>query len=205
MGKVLVITDNPEPDSLTHAATAAFADGAWQNGLSVEVLDLHKRKFNPVYSLADRAYYLGQGPVPDDVAEIQCMMLGVDIIAFVFPIYWYSMPAMMKGVFDRVLCRGFAYHDDGSRGAIADRIVRVIALTGASKEDNDSMGISQMLRTRICDEIFTKYCGVKNVALHVIDNLAMGDNSPEKRREAAAKLVEIHEMSKALVEPAAAG
>ena len=68
----------------------------------------------------------------------------------VFPIYWYTMPAMVKGLFDRVICRGFAYHPDGTPGALADKTVRVIMLTGGSRQWYESDGIGESLDNQIC-------------------------------------------------------
>ena len=107
---ILVITSNPEKDSMTDAVGAAFAAGAVERGASADVLDLYDEGFNPVYSAADRAHYLGHAPMPEDVVPIQRRLAQADVIALVFPIYWYTMPAMVKGLFDRVICRGFAYH-----------------------------------------------------------------------------------------------
>lgn len=133
---ILVITSNPEKDSMTDAVGAAFAAGAVERGASADVLDLYDEGFNPVYSAADRAHYLGHAPMPEDVVPIQRRLAQADVIALVFPIYWYTMPAMVKGLFDRVICRGFAYHPDGTPGALADKTVRVIGLC----DDNLSMG-----------------------------------------------------------------
>ena len=120
---ILVITSNPEKDSMTDAVGAAFAAGAVERGASADVLDLYDEGFNPVYSAADRAHYLGHAPMPEDVLLIQRRLAQADVIALVFPIYWYTMPAMVKGLFDRVICRGFAYHPDGTPGRAQTRIM----------------------------------------------------------------------------------
>ena len=49
---ILVITSNPEKDSMTDAVGAAFAAGAVERGASADVLDLYDEGFNPVYSAA---------------------------------------------------------------------------------------------------------------------------------------------------------
>ena len=179
---ILVITSNPEKDSMTDAVGAAFAAGAVERGASADVLDLYDEGFNPVYSAADRAHYLGHAPMPEDVVPIQRRLAQADVIALVFPIFWYTMPAMVKGLFDRVICRGFAYHPDGTPGALADKTVRVIMLTGGSRQWYESDGIGESLDNQICRQTFAKYCGVKDVELVYVDNLSMGDDSSDKRR-----------------------
>ncbi len=93
---------------MTDAVGAAFAAGAVERGASADVLDLYDEGFNPVYSAADRRHYLGHAPMPEDVVPIQRRLAQADVIALVFPIYRYTMPAMVKELFDRVICRGFA-------------------------------------------------------------------------------------------------
>ena len=186
MSNALIITSNPEHGSMTNAVGAAFAAGIRAEGGQAEILDLYEAGFNPVYTSADRAHYLGQGPLPADVAAIQDKLAAADVIALVFPVYWYTMPAMVKGLFDRVICRGFAYNPAGTPGALAGKIVRVIMLTGGSEDWYRSDGIGQALDNQICRQTFAKYCGVDDVEIVYVDNLKMGDDDPS-RREAAAK------------------
>ncbi|MCH4209625.1 NAD(P)H-dependent oxidoreductase [Bifidobacterium sp.] len=200
MSNVLVITSNPESTSLTDAVGEAFASGAREAGAQAEVLDLHKIGFDPVYGAADREHYLGRVPVPDDVVPIQNRLAGSDVIALVFPVYWYTMPAMMKGFFDRVICRGFAY--DAATGkplALAGKTVRVIALTGGSRQWYESDGIDAALRNQICVQTFKKYCGVEDVDLVYVDNLTMGDHDHDKRAAAGLQLGRIKELGASLV------
>lgn len=108
------------------------------------------------------------------------------------------MPAMVKGLFDRVICRGFAYHPDGTPGALADKTVRVIMLTGGSRQWYESDGIGESLDNQICRQTFAKYCGVKDVELVYVDNLSMGDDSSDKRKAAAAQLEGIRQLGASL-------
>lgn len=199
MSNVLVITSNPEPSSMTNATGEAFAEGAGAQGARTELIDLYGIGFDPVYTAADRAHYLGRGPMPEDVAALQARLAEADVIAIVFPVYWYTMPAMVKGLFDRVICRDFAYHADGRPGALAGKTVRVILLTGGSREWYESDGIGEALDNQIRRQTFAKYCGVTDAELVYVDNLAMGDDDPAKRRAAAAQLDSIRELGASLV------
>jgi NAD(P)H dehydrogenase (quinone) len=200
MSNVLVITGNPEPASLTAATGEAFAAGARGHGAKAEVLDLYAIGFNPSYGAADRAHYLGQAPMPADVAPVQNKLAEADVIALVFPVYWYTMPAMMKGFFDRVICRGFAYDAATSKPlALAGKKVRVIALTGGSRQWYESDGVDAALRNQICAQTFTKYCGVSDVDLVYVDNLSMGDSDHDKRDAAAVQLERIKALGASLV------
>ncbi len=176
MANALVITSNPAADSLTDAIGAAFATGAESAGATARVIDLYESGFNPAYSLADREHYQGHGDMPADVLPYQKALADADTIAFVTPIYWYTMTAMMKGFFDRVICRGFAY--DGATGAplaLSGKKVRFIMLTGGSEEWYRTSGIGDALDAQIAQNTFAKYCGITDMQMLYVDRTSDDD------------------------------
>ena len=198
MTNVLVITSNPDPGSLTDTAGDVFAQGARSAGADVDVLDLYDAGFNPVYTLADRRHYLGRGPVPRDVASIQDRLEKADVIAIIFPVYWYTMPAMVKGLFDRVICRGFAYNLSGEPGALAGKAMRIVMLTGGSQGWYESDGIGEALDNQIVHQTLKKYCGVTDARIVYIDNLVSGDDDPERREGVSEQLERLRVMGESL-------
>ncbi|MFT8704052.1 NAD(P)H-dependent oxidoreductase [Bifidobacterium aquikefiricola] len=196
--KVLAITSNPKTDSLTNAVADAFLNGATASGAEAELLDLHRIGFNPVYTNEDREHYLGRAPFPSDVVPLQAQIADSDVIAVVFPIYWYAMPAMMKGFFERVLCRGFAYRRDGLPGALVGKTVRIFVLCGDSEEWYRTSGMDDALQLQICERTFKHYCRVDDVELHYVDGLIMGDDSHEAIESANAQLRQIRIMGETI-------
>jgi glutathione-regulated potassium-efflux system ancillary protein KefF len=84
------------------------------------VRDLPELSLRPLYDL-----------YPDfaiDVEAEQAELLRADLIVFQHPIYWYSVPGLLKHWFDKVLVRGFAY-GEGGRALIGKRCLWV-ATTG---------------------------------------------------------------------------
>lgn len=85
--------------------------------------DLYAMGFNPVLTRADlgdfaqsgdsfltswaRAY--AEGQLPEDVRIEQQKVLDAELIVIQFPLWWYSLPAMLKGWFDRVFASGFGF------------------------------------------------------------------------------------------------
>ena len=203
MTNVLAITSNPESDSMTNAVARAFLDGARAAGAAndvLDLLDLYEIGFNPVYGQADRRHYLGEAPMPADLVPVQRRLEHADVIALVFPIYWYTMPAMMKGFFDRVICRGFAYDAADSHPlALADKTVRVIALAGGSQDWYVSSGLDAALRNQICAQSLGKYCGVRDADLTYVGGLSMGNGDPERRQAASRQLDAIRTMGAELI------
>lgn len=196
--KIVAVTANPEPDSLTNAAGNALLDGAAEGGAQTELIDLAVEGFNPVFGIEDRNHYLGRGPIPDDVVALQSRIRDADVLALVFPIYWYSMPALMKGFLDRVICKGFAYNTDGTPGVFAGKTIRLIMLSGGSEDWYRSSGIDQALDNQLCQQTFIKYCQAEDVSLTYIDNVNSGDDQPEDRQAADRHLVSLALMGREL-------
>ncbi|WEV71991.1 NAD(P)H-dependent oxidoreductase [Bifidobacterium sp. ESL0790] len=199
MTKFLVFTANPEPESLTQYIGKAFLEGAKSKGADVEFVDLHAIGFDPTYRMADRRQYLNEGPMPDDAAALQQKILDADVIAMVCPIYWCSMPAMMKGFTERVLCRHFGYNPDHSKSVIADKKFRFIMLTGSSEQWYHESGIHDAIYNQVIYYMFHHYCGVKDAELVYVDNLEMGDDSVEAREAASKHIERIKELGASMV------
>lgn len=121
---VLIVHAHNEPQSFVTAmkdqAVAHFGEQGWQ----VQVSDLYAMRFNPVASAEDfgsrlnpeyLVYALEQRHgdkthtlAADIAAEVE-KVRWAELIIFSFPIYWYSMPAIMKGWIDRVFISGYCY------------------------------------------------------------------------------------------------
>lgn len=167
--KTLVVTSNPAPDSFTVAVAQAFADGAKDaagEGGESEVINLALTDFNPVWTMADREHYYGRAPMPEDVKPYQEKLAQADVICFVSPIYWYTMTAQMKGFFDRVMCRDFAYDGEtGAPKALKGRTARFIMLAAGTEEWYRSSGVAEGLTHQIEENTFRKYCGMDDEKL----------------------------------------
>uniref|UniRef100_A0A8B9KWU7 NAD(P)H dehydrogenase, quinone 1 n=1 Tax=Astyanax mexicanus TaxID=7994 RepID=A0A8B9KWU7_ASTMX len=50
-----------------------------------------------------------EGRLSDDIKEEHNKLLEADLVIFQFPMYWFSVPGIMKGWIDRVLTQGFAF------------------------------------------------------------------------------------------------
>lgn len=198
MTRFLTFTANPDPNSLTQAIGRAFLEGGASKGAGAEFVDLHAIGFDPTYTMADRRQYLQQGPMPEDVAELQRKIVDADVISLVFPIYWCTMPAMMKGFTERVLCRHFGYNPDKSRSVIADKTFRVIMLTGSSEQWYHESGIHDALYKQIIHYMFHHYCGVEDAELVYVDGLRMGDDAVEARTAASKHIERIRELGASL-------
>jgi NAD(P)H dehydrogenase (quinone) len=121
---VLIIYAHQEPTSLTAAMKNTAMDTLSRQGHQVVISDLYAQGFSAVaqkwdfvttsgkhfnYMLEQKhAAQLDFAFSPDIVGEIEKIQQA-SIILFIFPMWWYSVPAIMKGWFDRVLAMGVAW------------------------------------------------------------------------------------------------
>ena len=105
----LVVQAHPLSD--THCAPLAQAavDALQARGATVDVLDLYAQDFQPSLTAVERRlHYATPEPGPDIVA-LQRRLAAADTLVLVFPTWWFSMPAILKGWFDRVWAPKFAF------------------------------------------------------------------------------------------------
>jgi NAD(P)H dehydrogenase (quinone) len=121
---VLIVHAHPEPRSFTTALKDAAVDELTRHGHHVQVSDLYSMHFDPiakandfssrqdeaylVYALEQRHALSSGGLAPDITAEVE-KLKQADLLILSFPMFWFSVPAIMKGWIDRVLLSGLCY------------------------------------------------------------------------------------------------
>jgi NAD(P)H dehydrogenase (quinone) len=113
---IQVVHSHPLTDSYNHALFRIIVDQL-QDRHQVIATDLYRERFSPVMTEAERRSYYQPPYAGDEVAPLVRQLRQADGIIFCFPHWWFSMPAMLKGYFDRVWAPGTAFtHDlDGGR------------------------------------------------------------------------------------------
>lgn len=121
---VLIVHAHPEPQSFCASMMRHMEKHFRDEGHAVVVSDLYAKNFNPVASAADfpqrnnpdyLVYALEQrhavktDTLPDDIQIELNMLKACDLLVLNFPIYWFSVPAILKGWIDRVFLSGEVY------------------------------------------------------------------------------------------------
>lgn len=158
----LIVVSHPNPQSLTHAIAAEVAAGVSSNPQNTfEIADLAAEAFDPRFSQADVAVNLKQASPSADVRAEQARIDRADALVLVYPVYWWSMPGLLKGWIDRVFSNGWAY-DEKPGGKLAKKLqhlpVHLVALGGANLRTYARHGYFGAMRTQIDHGIFD-YCG----------------------------------------------
>ncbi|WP_176501195.1 NAD(P)H-dependent oxidoreductase [Sphingomonas sp. HMP9] len=101
-GRHAVILCHPDPRSFNHGIAEAYCDAVRNAGQSVVMRDLYALGFDPVLK-ADERPTLASPLLSADVAIELDMIAGSDVFVLIYPIWFASPPAMMKGYIERVL------------------------------------------------------------------------------------------------------
>lgn len=131
--KHLIVVAHPAQDSFTLELTRAYAAELEQLGHSQRTYDLYRMGFNPVLAANELLPVSAEHPASADVLQAQADIRRADVLTVIYPLWWLSMPAMMKGYIDRVFARGFAYESRAGavHGLLAGKQSVLITLSGA--------------------------------------------------------------------------
>jgi NAD(P)H dehydrogenase (quinone) len=167
----LIVIAHPEATSYTHSVAEQVIAGLKEDPQnSYELADLTAEAFDPRYTHADhRAFREGITPPADALAE-QARIDRADLLIMIFPVYWWSMPAILKGWIDRVFTNGWAYIDaDGKETTrlLGRLAIQTIAIGGATQRTYDKRGYARAIQTQIDQGIFG-YVGARVVGSELL-------------------------------------
>ncbi len=163
--KNLIIYCHPNPKSFNRAIFETVKETLKNSGHEVKTRELYELDFSPVLKPADFEAMHQKTYSPEVLAE-QNEIKWADQIIIVSPVWWFSLPAMLKGYIDRVFSFGFAYSytKDGPVGLLKNKKVAIFNTTGGAEDFYKSSGMINSLKQTIDDGIFG-FCGME-VVLH---------------------------------------
>ncbi|MEB7600241.1 NAD(P)H-dependent oxidoreductase [Raoultella terrigena] len=165
--KVLLIYAHPQPRSLNGTLKDFAVQHLHNAGHEVQVSDLYAMRWKAGFdaddssappvgefwrSTLDSKQAFEQGTQSADIVAEQEKLLWADTVIFQFPLWWFSMPAIMKGWIDRVYANGFAYGvgeqsdrhwgDRYGEGTLAGKRAMLVVTTGGWEEHYAPRGIN---------------------------------------------------------------
>ncbi|MDO5617536.1 NAD(P)H oxidoreductase [Kocuria sp.] len=166
---VQVVWAHPRADSLTASVVADVISELTSAGVRVDEIDLYRQDFDPVlyppdepdFSTLDNVY-------SDEVMAFTQRTREASAVIFIFPVWWYSLPARMKGFIDRVWNYGTFYGGGRRLGIPA---VRWIALAGDTEEKYRKRHYDSLMDHHLNTGI-AGYCGVSDSQLLLLYNTA---------------------------------
>jgi putative NADPH-quinone reductase len=167
---------HPRVESLTADVVAGVRELLTNRSLTVDELDLYRSGFDPVLQQPDEPDWddpqKAYSPIVEELAD---RAQNADVIVVVFPLWWYALPAVLKGYIDRVWNHGRMYGDNSNVKASA---VLWITLAGLDRLALDKRGHIDALEHQLDDGI-AAYCGIETSRTLVLDDTIDNPNLDE--------------------------
>jgi len=131
--KILIITAHPSPKGFTHRIASTYKKAGEEIGHQVEILDLYRTNLKQGFLEFEDIKAMPADPVRD---KIQAMISEADELVFIHPLWWLSMPAIMKNFIDINISAGFAYKFNKNHktiGLLKTKTARVFITSDGSK------------------------------------------------------------------------
>ena len=189
MKKTLIINGHPDKESFCFALAESYKKGADSAGADCKSVHLIDLDFSPILTFGYRKI----SELEPDLVKMQQEILAADHLVLVYPNWWATFPALLKGFLDRVLVPGFAfkYHEDSPfwDKLLAGKTARMIVTMDTPKWYyflmNKNAGHNAM-RIGVLE-----FCGIKPVK---ITSFAPVKSSEEAKRK--KWLAEVEELGK---------
>ena len=158
-----IVVARPIHQPLTRETARRVSGGIVAAGVghSAEIVDLMVEGFDPRFTAQDIAVLAEEAAPSQDVLAEQARLDRSDALVLVYPVYWWSMPALLKGWIDRVFVNGWAYDYSPEKGVVKKlgRLpIHLIAIGAADKGTYDRHGYTEAMKVQIDHGIFD-YCG----------------------------------------------
>jgi NAD(P)H dehydrogenase (quinone) len=157
--RILLVFSHPRQDSLTHAVAEAFCAGALDEGHEVEWADLYREGFDPLLYEPDEPDRSVIGKRYSEMARVDRN----EAIVMIFPVWWWSVPAMLKGWIDRVWNRDWAY---GAR-SLPHKYGLMIGVASSSAASFAKRRYIDAMRIQL-ETGTMAYCGIANSRLELL-------------------------------------
>lgn len=167
--RVVLLTAHPDRASFNHALASAWSDGMAAQGVAVTQIHVHDLQFEPCLRVAYRA----DQPLEPDLIAVRDVLASAAHVAVASPVWWGSVPAGLKGLFDRVLLPGWAFAYDEAHWPVQGlrgRSGRVM-LTMDAPVWYDSLMYLGSARRQLATATLG-FCGIKPVRTRSFGSLA---------------------------------
>jgi NAD(P)H dehydrogenase (quinone) len=105
MKKILIINGHPDKESLCFAFAEQYKKGADSAGVACKLINLIDLEYSPVLTFG----YRQRTELEPDLIKAQDEIKNADHLVFIYPTWWGTQPALLKGFIDRVFLPGFAF------------------------------------------------------------------------------------------------
>ncbi len=179
---VLTVIAHPNPASFNYGILERIEAGLGKTGHAVKNRDLHAPLFSPVLG-GQELGAIQKGEFAEEVKAEQALLEWADGLVFIYPLWWFDRPAVLKGWCDRVFTHGFAfsYGMSGVTGLLKQKKALVLITAGGSEEEMRSLGATSKSLLLPMTRGSLEFCGVENVSGKVF--YSIGSVSDKERAQ----------------------
>ncbi|MFC5030743.1 NAD(P)H oxidoreductase [Streptomyces sp. DSM 41987] len=169
----LLVLAHPRSDSLTAQIAHRTRERLIADGYTVDLLDLYAEGFDPRTGPEDEPDWADRDKhYSPEVRAHMARIDTADVIVVVFPLWWFALPAILKGWINRVWNYGFAY--GRSRPRLGAKRMLWIGLSSYPREQFTERGWDSVIDRQPRLGI-SEFCGIKDATVEFVhDSLSAG-------------------------------
>ncbi len=187
--KTLVIYAHPKTEGFCSTILESVKNKLEENNSPYEVLDLYDMNYDPI--LHENEHYTSRGDhknISEENLKIQEKIKESNKIIFIFPIWWNSVPAILKGFFDKVFTSPFAFEFSPKGipiGNLKGKEGIIFTASGSAKWQNILFLGDRAIKTVKNDTL--GFCGIKAKAYHVYNANRLNEDKKNEIRNIIKK------------------
>ncbi|HNW77712.1 MAG TPA: NAD(P)H-dependent oxidoreductase [Candidatus Competibacteraceae bacterium] len=160
---VLIVFAHPNPRSFNRAILDTLDEALRACGHATRIHDLYQMRFRAVLDDDDLARNW-RGDLPDDILHEQEAVRWAQGLVFIYPVWWFGPPALLKGWIDRVFVRKFAFDfsADGMRGLLQHEKALILNTLGGDAATYSRERWEELLMRPLAEGVLGA-CGVRDV------------------------------------------
>jgi NAD(P)H dehydrogenase (quinone) len=179
MKNILIINGHPDKNSFCFALAENYKKGAEMNGTECKLVHLIELEFNPILTYGYRVV----SALEPDLKKMQQAILEADHLVIVYPNWWGTYPALLKGFIDRVFLPNFAFkylkNSPLPAKLLKGKTARIIVTMDTPQWYywliNKSPGHNSMKKAIL------EFCGIKPVKITVFSGIKSSDEAKRKK------------------------
>ncbi|MFY0331467.1 NAD(P)H-dependent oxidoreductase [Bacillus sp. YIM B13410] len=181
-----IVYAHPWDGSYNHAILTSITEKLETKREPFQVIDLYKDGFNPVFT-AEELKHFHKGETPYSlVKDYQEKLKQSTELIFIFPVWWWDLPAILKGFIDKVMLSGFAFIEDQNTGTLKGLLTNKKKTTVISTSTTDKEYIESEAGNAIQSVFINRTLadlGLKNESTKWIHFSRVNLTTDEKRKQ----------------------